>query len=135
MGRRSSVRSRKVKPGSRLWVDSTAVGTMAHSTPMAERMGSATVREHFPRQEMSWMLMIRFIGFLPDRGCCQMCIFAARPVRSRAWCRAAHRGTATTQAMMPLVREVISLGTSTVIMAESVARSNTYLPMIQLLIM
>ena len=34
-------------------VDNTAIGTMAVSIPMADIIGSATVREHFPRQEMS----------------------------------------------------------------------------------
>ena len=34
-------------------VDSTAVGMMQVSTPMAEMMGSATVREHFPKQDIS----------------------------------------------------------------------------------
>ena len=34
-------------------VDSTAVGSTEHSTPMAEIMGNATVSEHFPTHEMS----------------------------------------------------------------------------------
>ena len=44
-----------------VWVESTAVGRMEHSIPMAEIMGRATVREHLPRQEMSCTLTIRFI--------------------------------------------------------------------------
>ena len=54
MGWISWVRSWKVKPENPpVWVDSTAVGTTQVSTPMAEMMGRATVREHFPRQEIS----------------------------------------------------------------------------------
>ena len=53
MGSISSVRSRKVKPLNWVWVDSTAVGTTAHSMPMAERMGRATVREHLPTADRS----------------------------------------------------------------------------------
>ena len=37
-----------------------AVGTMAVAMPAAERIGSATVREHRPMQEMSWMLTACF---------------------------------------------------------------------------
>ena len=51
-----------MKPGKPVWVDRTAVGRMLHSTPMALMMGRATVREHFPTQEMSWMLTMRFMG-------------------------------------------------------------------------
>ena len=54
-------RPRLMKPGNMVWVLSTAVGTMAHSTAMAEITGSATVREQRPRQEMSWILAMRFI--------------------------------------------------------------------------
>ena len=54
MGWISWVRSWKVKPENPpVWVESTAVGTTQVSTPMAEMMGRATVREHFPRQEIS----------------------------------------------------------------------------------
>ena len=53
MGSISSVRSWKVKPVNCVWVDSTAVGTTAHSTLMAEMIGRATVREHLPSAEMS----------------------------------------------------------------------------------
>ena len=53
MGPIWSVRSLQVKFWNMVCVDSTAVGTMEHSTPMAEMMGSATVREHLPRQEIS----------------------------------------------------------------------------------
>ena len=63
-----SVRSRLTKPGNAVWALSTAVGTMAHSTPMAEITGSATVREHRPRQEMSCMLATRFIVIPPFNG-------------------------------------------------------------------
>ena len=48
-------------------LDLTAVGRIAVSMPMADRSGSATVREHFPKQEMSWIVRIRFmVLFLPD---------------------------------------------------------------------
>ena len=53
MGSISSVRSQKVQPLNWVCVDKTAVGTTAHSTPMAEMIGSATVSEHLPRAEMS----------------------------------------------------------------------------------
>jgi hypothetical protein len=43
----SSVKSRTVKPVKpAVWVESTAEGKMAVSMPHAERIGSATVREH-----------------------------------------------------------------------------------------
>ena len=48
-----SERSRLTKPGKAVWALSTAVGTMAHSTPSAEITGSATVSEQRPRQEIS----------------------------------------------------------------------------------
>jgi len=47
-----------------VWVDKTAVGRTAVSIPMAESTGRATVREHFPTQEISWMVTIRFINYL-----------------------------------------------------------------------
>ena len=54
MGATSWVRSWKVKPEKPpVWVERTAVGTTQVSTPMAEMMGRATVREHLPRQEIS----------------------------------------------------------------------------------
>ena len=53
MGLIWSLRSLQVKFWNRVWVDRTAVGRMEHSTPMAEMMGRATVREHLPRQEIS----------------------------------------------------------------------------------
>ena len=54
MGLMSPVRSLNVNPVKPpVWVDRTAVGSTAHSTPAAEIMGKATVREHFPTQEMS----------------------------------------------------------------------------------
>ena len=62
MGPIWSVRSLQVKFWNMVWVESTAVGTMEHSTPMAEIMGRATVKEHLPRQEISWMLTMRFIN-------------------------------------------------------------------------
>ena len=50
----SSVRSRKVKPVKpAVWVERTADGRMQVSMPQADRMGSATVREHWPTQEIS----------------------------------------------------------------------------------
>ena len=66
MGVSWSVRSLQVKPGKAVWVLSTAVGTMAHSTPMAEITGSATVSEQRPRQEMSWMDTTRFMHSTSD---------------------------------------------------------------------
>ena len=36
------------------------MGITAASTPIAEISGSATVEEHFPKQEISWMVTIRF---------------------------------------------------------------------------
>ena len=48
-----SVKSLQVKFWNMVWVDKTAVGRIAHSTPIAERTGSATVREHLPKQEIS----------------------------------------------------------------------------------
>ena len=65
MGSISWVRSWKVKflkPP--VWVDRTAVGTTQVSTPIAEMMGRATVREHLPRQEISWMETTRFMGWV-----------------------------------------------------------------------
>ena len=47
-----------------VWVDNTAVGRIPHSTPIAERMGRATVMEQRPTQEISCNVMIRFIGLV-----------------------------------------------------------------------
>ena len=50
----SSVMSRKVNPSNPpVWVERNAVGRGQHWTPMAERMGMATVREHRPKPDMS----------------------------------------------------------------------------------
>ena len=57
----SSVRSRKVKPSNCECAESTAVGSTAHSTPMADMTGSAAVSEHLPISDMSCMLTIRFM--------------------------------------------------------------------------
>ena len=57
-----------MKSGKMVWVLSTAVGITAHSTPSTESTGSATVREHRPRQEMSCMLATRFIVIPPFSG-------------------------------------------------------------------
>jgi len=51
----------KVTPENWVWVERTAVGTMAASSPMTDRMGTAAVRLHFPMQEISWILRTRFI--------------------------------------------------------------------------
>ena len=57
----SGVRSRKVHDGKPpVWFESTALGSAAHSTPHAETSGSATVAEHCPTQETSWMVRSRF---------------------------------------------------------------------------
>jgi hypothetical protein len=42
-------------------VDKTAVGKTEVSTPNAEIIGRATVKEHFPTQEMSCIVKILFI--------------------------------------------------------------------------
>ena len=50
----SSLRSRKVYPvNPPVWVERIAVGKMSQVTPDAEMIGRATVREHFPTQEIS----------------------------------------------------------------------------------
>ena len=55
----SSVRSRKVKPEKpAVWFESTADGRIHVSVPEAERIGSATVMEHCPTHEMSWIVRI-----------------------------------------------------------------------------
>ena len=46
-------------------MESRAVGSTAHSTPMAEIVGWITVREHLPRQLKSCMVMSRFIRSTP----------------------------------------------------------------------
>ena len=54
MGSIWSVRSRKVQPvNSPVCVEKSAVGIQAHSTPVADTTGRATVSEHFPKPEMS----------------------------------------------------------------------------------
>ena len=59
----SSVRSRTVKPVKpAVCVESTAEGRIQVSSPAAERIGSATVSEHWPTQEMSWM--VRIFGYV-----------------------------------------------------------------------
>ena len=59
----SSVRSRTVKPVKpAVCVESTAEGRMQVSAPAAERIGSATVSEHWPTQEMSWI--VRIFGYV-----------------------------------------------------------------------
>ena len=42
-------------------VDKTVVGTMAHSTPIAEITGKLTVIEHLPKHDMSCIVAILFI--------------------------------------------------------------------------
>ncbi len=60
----SSVRSRNVYPvNPPVCVESTAVGITLVSMPAAERIGSATVREHFPKHEMSWTARTLFCLF------------------------------------------------------------------------
>ena len=59
MGSISSDRSRNVQPVNSL---STAVGMHAHSTPVAEMTGSATVSEHLPSPDRSWMAAMRLSG-------------------------------------------------------------------------
>ena len=43
-----------------VWVDSTAVGMPAHSMPAAEIIGNATVSEHLPKQDISWIAATLF---------------------------------------------------------------------------
>ena len=47
------VRSRLTKPSKAVCAESSAVGSAAHSTPMAESTGSAMVCEQLPMQEKS----------------------------------------------------------------------------------
>ncbi len=56
-----------------VWVESSAVGRITVSEPSAEITGSAMVREHFPRHEISWMVSTRFI--------CRTLLYAGLPVR------------------------------------------------------
>ena len=56
-----------MKPLNAVWVESVAVGKIAASIPKEEMMGSATVSEHFPTQEISWIESILFINFVPFR--------------------------------------------------------------------
>ena len=58
----SSVKSLKVNPGNIVWAESTAVGIMDVSMPIADSTGSAIVWEHLPMQDMSWILRILFMG-------------------------------------------------------------------------
>ena len=63
MGSISSDRSRNVQPvNSPVCVLSTAVGMQAHSTPVAEMTGSATVSEHLPSPDRSWTAAMRLSG-------------------------------------------------------------------------
>jgi len=50
-----------VKPLNRVCVLSTAVGNITVSIPIDDKSGKATVREHFPKQEMSWIVSIFFM--------------------------------------------------------------------------
>ena len=61
MGSIWSERSLQVKFLNMVWVDRTAVGKMTVSEPRADMTGSAIVREHFPRHEMSCMVNTLFI--------------------------------------------------------------------------
>jgi len=45
-------------------VERTAVGNTLHSTPAAESIGSATVREHLPTHEISWIAQTFFCVFM-----------------------------------------------------------------------
>ena len=54
-----------MNPGA-VWVDSTAEGRMTVSMPQAEMTGSATVKEHCPKQEISWMVR-SFLSMFPMR--------------------------------------------------------------------
>jgi hypothetical protein len=46
-------------------VDKTAVGMTLVSIPALDRIGSATVREHLPKQDISWIAATLFcLGIL-----------------------------------------------------------------------
>lgn len=58
----SSVRSLYVYPLiPPVWVERIAVGSAEVSIPAADKMGNATVSEHFPKPEMSCMAAISFL--------------------------------------------------------------------------
>ena len=61
MGSIWSLKSLKVKRENMVCVERTAVGIIAASIPIAEMIGNATVSEHLPKQEMSWIVTIFFI--------------------------------------------------------------------------
>ena len=61
IGRMSSVRSLYVYPLiPPVWVERIAVGSAEVSIPAADKMGNATVSEHFPKPEMSCMAATLF---------------------------------------------------------------------------
>ena len=88
----SSVKSRKVNPEKpAVWVERMAEGKMMVSIPHADKMGSATVKEHCPTQEMSWMvntflyMMISFLLIilwhawrLKTKGICEANVLCSR---------------------------------------------------------
>ena len=58
----SSLKSRNVKPSNPpVCVDKTEVGKIAHSMPIAEISGRATVMEHLPKHDISCIVTILFI--------------------------------------------------------------------------
>ena len=60
IGTISPVRSLSVNPSMAVCVERTQLGRIVHSRPVDEMIGSATVREHFPKQEMSLRASMRF---------------------------------------------------------------------------
>ena len=79
----SSVMSRKVNPSKPpVWVERKAVGSGQHWMPMADRMGMATVREHRPKPDMSWMAATRGVSMIgssfPGTGGPQSCTLLYR---------------------------------------------------------
>ena len=51
-------KSKNVKLLNIVWFDKSDVGKIWHSTPTLERIGNATVKEHLPTQEISWIVKI-----------------------------------------------------------------------------
>ncbi|MPN00134.1 hypothetical protein SDC9_147328 [bioreactor metagenome] len=61
----SSVKSKKVYSLKPVWLDKIAVGNGQHCTFKADNMGIATVREHFPIPDKSFMAATFFNIYKP----------------------------------------------------------------------
>ena len=78
MGSIWSERSRNVQPvNSPVWVLSSAVGMHAHSTPVADTTGSATVSEHLPKPDTSFTAAILFSFSSLTSMCAILALFPA----------------------------------------------------------